>query len=666
MPDAIAALERLSDAVGRARGIEEIFDRALDCLRKALSAERAAVLLFDGEGVMRFAAHHGLSAEYRRAVEGHSPWTAGATDARPIFVEDVCGAPELAALLPVLEREGIRALGFVPLTYGGRLLGKFMVYYHAPHAPDRIGVQVARIVAGHIAFAVAQERSRIALSEAKDELESFFAVVGDAIVVHDGSGGLRYINDAGARAAGFSSVAELRQAMTRRSEMEGYAEFFDEAGRRLAVDELPGGIALRERRPAQGVFRARLRGSDEDRWYRSSAEPVLDEAGQIRFVVTVGRDITEHRRALDAAREAEERKDEFLAMLGHELRNPLSPIVTALSLMDLDGGDHYRRERAIIGRQVRHMLRLVDDLLDVSRITRGKLELHRHTIDARETVRRAVEMTSPIFEQRRHALEVDLPEEPLWVDADADRLGQVISNLLTNAAKYTDPGGHVQLRAWRSAGEVRVSVRDDGVGIAPEVAPRLFELFAQGPQRLDRARGGLGLGLSIVRRLVELHGGSVRVESAGPGRGTEALIALPLASLRRSAPPPRPVPAAPEPGTASARVLVVDDNADAAETIASTLEALGYTTAVAHDGPAAMREAERFAPDVAVLDIGLPVMDGYELGRRLRERHEALRIIALTGYGQERDRARALEAGFAAHLVKPVELPALLGALGPQ
>ncbi|MCZ7683309.1 MAG: GAF domain-containing protein [Sandaracinaceae bacterium] len=242
----------MSDAVGRARGIEEIFDRALDCLRKALSAERAAVLLFDGAGVMRFAAHHGLSAEYRRAVEGHSPWAADATDPRPVFVEDVCEAPELAALLPVLEREGIRALGFVPLTYGGRLLGKFMVYYRAPHAPDRLEAQVARIVAGHIAFAVAQERSRVALSEAKDELESFFAVVGDAIVVHDGSGGLRYINDAGARSAGFSSVAELRQAMTKRSEMERYAEFFDEAGRCLAVDELPGGIALRERRPAQG------------------------------------------------------------------------------------------------------------------------------------------------------------------------------------------------------------------------------------------------------------------------------------------------------------------------------------------------------------------------------------------------------------------------------
>ncbi len=659
MTDAIAALESLSDAVARARGLDEIFERALECLRTTLSADRAAMLLFDDDGVMRFVAQHGLSDAYRAAVEGHSPWAANAHEPRPIWIEDAREDPELAALLPVLEREEIRALGFIPITADGRRLGKFMVYYRAPHAFAPREVQLARIVAGQIAFAVDQLRSREAIADAKEELETFIAAVGDAIIVHDESGCLRYANDAAARMAGFPDAAAYLDAVQTRSSMTVHAEYLDEEGGPVDVDDLPGGRALRERRPADGVFRARLRGHEE-RWYRSTAAPILDKNGEVRFVVTVGRDITEHRIALDAAHEAERRKDEFLAMLGHELRNPLAPIVTALSLMGLDGSTQFARERAVIGRQVRHMLRLVDDLLDVSRITRGKLELRRETVDVRDLVRRTIEMTSPLLEERKHRLSLALPDRPLWVDGDPDRLAQVLSNLLSNAAKYTPPGGCVEIRARRGETHVEVVVRDDGDGLDPALLPHVFELFVQGTQRLDRPRGGLGLGLSIVRRLVELHGGTVRLHSEGIGHGTEARVTLPIAILRRPATPSTPMPAQ---APVAARVLVVDDNPDAADTLASTLAALGYATAIAHDGPAAIAEAAGFDPDVAVLDIGLPVMDGYELARRLRARHDSLRLIALTGYGQERDRARAVEAGFEAHLVKPVELPELLDAI---
>lgn len=658
MPNAIAALERLTDAVARAQSFEDIFERGLECLDHALGAERAALLLFDEHGTMRFVAQHGLSEAYRRAAEGHSPWRPDDSDALPIFVNDVQACPTLGPeILAAAEREDIRAMAFVPLCYGGRVLGKFMLYYRTPRAFEPDEVSVARIVAGHIAFAVAQMRSREEFAHAKDELETIFSAVGEGIAVYHADGRLRWINPAG---------SELIHVFT--EEFTTRFALFSEAGEPIAEEELPGYLALASGKREQRIFRAKHRQTGDERWFRARAEPVLAPGGRMRFAVVVFADLTEQRRALEAAHEAERRKDEFLAMLGHELRNPLSPIVTALSLMDMDGGDHFARERAIIGRQVRHMLRLVDDLLDISRITRGKLELKRRTVDAREVVRRAVEMVSPLLEQRRHRLEIDVPsEEPLWVDGDPDRLEQVLSNLLTNSAKYTDPGGRVEVRASRNGTNVLLRVRDNGVGIEPELLPELFNLFQQGRQRLDRSSGGLGLGLAIVRRMVEMHGGEITITSEGRGRGTEAVVTLPIASIRRSNDSPRPCATlGPAAAPQRTRVLVVDDNGDAADTIASTLDALGYRTAVAYDGPCALEEAARFAPDVAVLDIGLPVMDGYELARRLRSRHRGLRLIALTGYGQQRDRRRALEAGFAEHLVKPVELPELLQAIAQQ
>ncbi|HEX4963959.1 MAG TPA: ATP-binding protein [Thermoanaerobaculia bacterium] len=364
----------------------------------------------------------------------------------------------------------------------------------------------------------------------------------------------------------------------------------------------------------------------------------------------------------EAAESANRAKDEFLAMLGHELRNPLSPILTALQLMKLQGPEGSERARSIIERQVNHLTRLVDDLLDVSRITRGKVELRTEVVEMAEVVAKAIEMASPLLEQRSHTLTVDVPTRGLLVDGDPMRLSQVVSNLLTNAAKYTPPGGHVTVRAEPDGGEVVLRVRDTGMGIAPEVLPRVFDLFVQERQAIDRSQGGLGLGLTIVRNLVERHGGSVLARSEGLGRGSEIVVRLPRAARSLELDDPLAAPASVSEAKAgrdgAPRILVVDDNEDAAEMLVEALTRKGYETRVAYDAPAALRLAAAFSPDVAFLDIGLPVMDGYELASHLRNIPglSGLRLIAVTGYGQESDLRKTREAGFHHHLVKPVDV----------
>jgi PAS domain S-box-containing protein len=363
---------------------------------------------------------------------------------------------------------------------------------------------------------------------------------------------------------------------------------------------------------------------------------------------------------LEAAEAANRAKDEFLAMLGHELRNPLSPILTALQLMKLRGDDSSLRERVVIERQVTHLTRLVDDLLDVARIARGKVELKTVIIELAEVVARAIEVASPLLEQRTQTLGIEAPASGLLVDGDPARLTQIVSNLLTNASKYTAVGGHIGVVVRREDGGAVIRVRDNGVGIAAEILPHLFDLFVQGGQAIDRAEGGLGLGLTIVRSLTERHGGTVSAHSDGPGTGSEFVVRLPLARAQVESSISgvgSELFEGVEPG-GGLKVLVVDDNVDAAEMLAHALEMNGHHTWIAHDGPEALRRAADARPAAAFLDIGLPVMDGYELASRLRETPglEGIRLIAVTGYGQESDRRRSAAAGFHHHLVKPVNL----------
>ncbi len=415
-------------------------------------------------------------------------------------------------------------------------------------------------------------------------------------------------------------------------------------------------------------------GQLEQTYWNAVYQPYRDVEGKVEGVMIFGFEITVQVRARqraealtrqlqasEAKAEAANRaKDEFLAVLGHELRNPLAPILTALQLMRLRGGDTGAKERSIIERQAQHLVRLVDDMLDVSRITRGKIELKIKRVELGDVVARAIEMTSPVLEQRQHRLGLHMPSRGLAVDGDPDRLAQIFSNLLTNAAKYTERGGRITVSAERCDDRIGIRVKDTGIGIAPEMLPRVFEMFVQEQQALDRSRGGLGLGLTIVRSLVAMHGGTVEVHSEGHNRGSEFVVTLPAAVVR----PPAGTGDAGAPNCArhgagaGRRILVVDDNEDAAELLASALEVMGHTTRVAHDGPEALKLAAEFAPDLALLDIGLPVMDGYELARRFHDHPDLRRVplVAVTGYGQPSDRERSEAAGFDAHLVKPVDI----------
>jgi signal transduction histidine kinase/ActR/RegA family two-component response regulator len=361
--------------------------------------------------------------------------------------------------------------------------------------------------------------------------------------------------------------------------------------------------------------------------------------------------------ALDRARAEAERatrvKDEFLAMLGHELRNPLAPIVTALQILRMEGIN--TRAQDVLERQVAHVMRLVDDLLDVSRITSGKIELRKEPIELASVVTRAVEMTRPLLERRRNRLTIDVPERGLVVDGDPARLAQIVSNLVTNAAKYSDEDSAITVRASRDADHVRLSVIDEGIGIADTYIDRVFDQFVQVPQGMDRAAGGLGLGLAIVRSLVERHGGTVRAQSRGQGCGSTFIVELPAssASMHRDAAQSPPLK---KRAGAVARLLVVDDNEDAAMLLADVLTSFGHQVQVAHSGPDALAGLLAFQPHAALLDIGLPVMDGYELAQHVRARLPEVKLVALTGYGQANDRARSRAAGFDAHLVKPVSV----------
>ncbi|MES2259935.1 MAG: ATP-binding protein [Pseudomonadota bacterium] len=392
-------------------------------------------------------------------------------------------------------------------------------------------------------------------------------------------------------------------------------------------------------------------------------QPLFAEHGAPQGLAVVVFEVTELVNAKRAAEAGSRAKDEFLAMLGHELRNPLAPIVTALQLMQLRGVTEAEKERAVIERQARHLIALVDDLLDVARVAQGKVQLRKQPIEIAEVVSRAIETASPIIEQKRHRLTIDVAAAGLCVVADTARLAQVIANLVSNAAKYTEPGGHLRVAAWRELEQVVLSVQDDGIGIAQQMLPMIFDMFVQERQALSRSQGGLGLGLAIVKSMMALHDGSVTASSDGIGQGSTFTIRLPAAAdvVGQPAPPVSLGTATLEALPPALSILIVDDNEDAARMLGELLSARGHRVELALDGPAALRLTETFMPDIALLDIGLPGMDGYELASLLRQRAgpRELRLLAVTGYGQQSDRKRIIEHGFDQHLVKPVDLERL-------
>jgi PAS domain S-box-containing protein len=443
-------------------------------------------------------------------------------------------------------------------------------------------------------------------------------------------------------------------------------------------DDLPALLSAWERSRESGatfeVEHRLMHRSGAYRWVLNLAQPLVDEHGAIvRWMGTLT-DIHDKKNSEEELKAAARRKDEFLAMLAHELRNPLAPISSAAQLLGHVAADEKRVRQAgqIIGRQVRHLTGLVDDLLDVSRVTRGLVELQRERVDLKAVVASAIEQARPLVETRRHRLDQAIAADPAWVDGDRIRLVQVVANLLNNAAKYTPQGGTIALSLEVKGGQATITVRDNGIGIGPGLLPQVFELFTQAERTPDRAQGGLGLGLALVKSLVGLHAGRVQAESGGPGLGSTFRIMLPLAQALRSPASgdggPAPLEVPPE-----RHIVIVDDNADAAQSLADILRALGHRVDVAHEPRGALALAENDWPEVFILDIGLPDIDGYALARRLRamadecaeeypEKRAAL-YLALTGYGQAHDKVLSKAAGFDRHFVKPVDLEALLAAL---
>ncbi len=400
--------------------------------------------------------------------------------------------------------------------------------------------------------------------------------------------------------------------------------------------------------------------------------PVTDETGRVLFVAATGSDITDRRQLEDSLRAADRKKDDFIALLAHELRNPLAPIRNGLQVLRLAGANREASERvqAMMDRQLSHMVRLIDDLLDVSRINRNKMELRRSRVALVDVVSSAVETARPLIDEKGHELVLALPPGPVYLDADLTRLAQVFSNLLTNSAKYTPRGGRIWLAVEARGAEVEVAVRDTGIGIPVESLASIFDMFAQLDRPLERATDGLGIGLALVKGLTEMHGGSVKAHSGGPGQGSTFTVNLPILPALAEATDPAATSRGPEAAGPRRRILVVDDNRDGAETLAMMLRLLNNEVRTAHDGIEAVEEADAFRPHVILMDLGMPRLNGYDATRRIRERPwgRSMTILALTGWGQEGDRARSQAAGCDAHLVKPVnmaELERLLAGVGP-
>ncbi len=477
-------------------------------------------------------------------------------------------------------------------------------------------------------------------------------------IAHDAD--CRYIsaNDALARLLGVPP--DVNVSMTPRP---GEAPLYriQHNGRDMAASELPMQYAIAHRTHVANDIEI-VRADGSVLYVQNDVEPLYDRHGNVCGCVSVCVDLTERKRVEDLLREADRRKDEFLATLSHELRNPLAPIRNAVELIRRGRDDANVTDRAldIMERQLRQLVRLTDDLLDMSRMSRNTIELQRERTDLRAALRSAIETIEPLSDAAGHTISVDLPDDPVWVDADFTRLAQAFVNLLDNAVKYSDRGGRISVSASTEGADAVATLSDTGIGIDPSLLPRIFDMFVQIDQGSTRARSGLGIGLTLVKRLIDLHGGRIEVRSGGSGAGTTFEVRLPvIAGIEEQA--PIVTPARSEVGRC--RVLVAEDIPDAAEMMRLMLEYMGHDVRVASDGAEAVAIAQEFDPQVALLDIGMPRMDGYEAARRIRTaRGNRVLLVALTGWGQEEDQRRAYAAGFDRHVTKPAE-PEVLESL---
>ena len=499
----------------------------------------------------------------------------------------------------------------------------------------------------------AQQRAEAELRHEREWFQVTLASIGDGVITTDTRGTITFLNPVAERMTGWTTNEALGLPL------ECVFTIVNEHTRQTV--ESPVGKVLREGTVVGLANHTTLIAKDKTEVaIEDSAAPIRDLHGNISGSVMVFHDVTARRRAEEVLREADRRKDEFLATLAHELRNPLAPIRQAALISKARGATDAQKRWShdVIDRQVQHMALLLDDLLDISRVTRGSLVLRIQPTDLASLVAAAVETARPVIDTKRHTLSIELRDEHVRIDADPLRMAQILSNLLTNAAKYTDPEGRIRLSAKCEPQEVVIEVADSGIGIRAEVLPTIFAMFAQVPSTRDRSEGGLGIGLALTKGLIELHGGKIEARSAGLGRGSQFTVRLPRraeVSQRESAREQATV------SPVSRRILIADDNRDSAESLAALLELDGHEVTIVHDGAGAVAAFADARPEIALLDIGMPGLNGYEVARRLRQSHpaSAATLIAITGWGQEDDKVRARAAGFDHHLTKPVDLQRL-------
>ena len=499
-----------------------------------------------------------------------------------------------------------------------------------------------------------RKRAEEELRQQREWYQVTLSSIGDAVITTDTQGKVTFLNPVAEMMTGWKTDEASGQPL------EKVFNIINEETRQPAknpVDKvLREGIVVGLANHTALIARDGAERSIED-----SAAPIRDATGNISGAVMVFHDVTERRRVEKALKDTDKKKDEFLATLAHELRNPLVPIRNGLKVLQLAGNNAVVAEntRSMMDQALNQMVRLVDDLLDASRITTGKLQLRKEWVELAAVVQSAVETSRPLIDEQGHKLTVTLPPAPVLLDADPIRMAQVFSNLLNNAAKYSEEGGHIALTAEMQGEEVMVRVTDRGIGIPAEHLPRIFEMFAQVDTAFDRSQGGLGIGLSLVKGLVGMHGGRIDAHSDGPGKGSEFVVRLPVVITQ---PSPGLHPANDDrekaPPAEKCRILIVDDNSLSSKSTAMLLRLMGHEIATAFNGFEGVEVAKTFRPDVILLDIGLPKLDGYEVAQRIREQPwgKSTLLIAVTGYGQEEDRRRSLEAGFDYHMIKPVNL----------
>jgi PAS domain S-box-containing protein len=646
-----------------AGSLEAVYQAALQCVQFGIGVERASLLRFDASGSMRFVAWTGLSDEYRQAVEGHSPWTPEETNAVPLLISDTEKDPALAPYQSEFTREGIRALAFIPLQFGSRVLGKFMLYYAEPHEFSDEEISTAEQIANYVVLSLEHHRLAVALNE---QLASERSLRRHA---EESENRLHVALAAGQMGTWELDVVSGRNYWSEELErMHGLAPGSFDGSQETAMSfvhplDAPrfADMVANCKPSVEGDHEVEFRIVRPDgacRWIASRGRFLFDRDGKPTRMVGVCSDITDLKRLAEIANEADRRKDEFLATLAHELRNPLAAVRTGVAVIRKANGDAAAvvEHCTVMERQLRQLTRLVDDLLDIADITRRGLPLEKTRIELSVIVRMALEQGQELVEEAGHELKVRVPTESIMLDADPARVVQVLTNLLSNAVKYTPPGGRITLSAEREGEELRLSVKDNGIGIPAEKLEYVFEMFGQLDRSLETGYKGLGIGLALARALVSKHGGRIRAHSEGLGKGSEFSIWLPLAkapaSLRTLGEPAHD-PVAP----AGCRVLMVDDNRDVAVGMSRLIRLLGHEVRMALNGAQALEIVEEFQPDVVLLDIAMPEMNGYEVARTLRSQPigREMTLVAVTGWGRDHDKHRSAEVGFDRHMTKPVD-----------